>query len=147
MYLTPAQVQRYIRDGHIATVRSARLSPHFTWGEAFVNVLDERLIEADSLVLLQLFITFQRMEVVRGILGHRSIRVTSAWRDARKNTAVGGVSNSRHLTGEAIDFVVDGLSPSQVQQKLDPLWFGGLGYGHTFTHLDIRPQRVRFGYG
>ena len=145
--LSPTGARALIEQGRLDELRRSKISPHFTWDEALVNVLDERLIEADESVLLNLFITFQRMEVVRAWLGGRSIRITSGWRDKRKNVAVGGVPNSRHLTGEACDFVVTGLSPRQVQRKLGPQWFGGLGYGQTFTHLDTRAEKVRFGYG
>jgi hypothetical protein len=45
-----------------------------------------------------------------------------------------------------MDVVVSGLTPKQVQDALDDTWEGGLGYGGTFTHLDIRGFRARFRY-
>ena len=146
-FLTPQEALELIQSGHTFLLRRKQITPHFTWGEAFHRVMDDRLIEADIHTLNNLFALFNRMEAVRAWLGGRRITITSAWRDKRKNAAVGGVSNSRHLTGEACDFVVQGLSNRQVQRILDSNWYGGLGYGSTFTHLDIRPQYVRFGYG
>ena len=87
-----------------------------------------------------------QVQEIRTRLG-RSIRITSGWRDIVTNRRVGGATNSLHLTGEAVDFVVQGLTPKQVQNWLHPWWTGGLGYGTTFTHLDIRPYYARFGYG
>lgn len=87
-----------------------------------------------------------QVQEIRTRLG-RPVRITSGWRDIVTNRRVGGASASRHLTGEAIDFVVDGMTPKQVQAWLHPWWSGGLGYGITFTHLDIRSYYARFGYG
>ena len=44
-----------------------------------------------------------------------TIRVTSGYRCKRLNTAVGGVSNSLHMQGRAVDFVV---SDTEAKHKL-----------------------------
>ena len=49
--------------------------------------------------------TAQMMEVVRGILGNRPIKVNSGYRSPAVNKAVGGVPNSAHALGYAVDFV------------------------------------------
>ena len=76
----------------------------------------------------------------------RPVIITSGWRSRRVNKQVNGASRSQHLIGKAADFVVVGMSPRDVQKALDHCWFGGLGYGRTFTNLDIRPSKVRFNY-
>lgn len=76
----------------------------------------------------------------------RGVIITSGWRSIRVNQGVGGASLSRHLIGEAADFNVSGLSPGYIQKDLSPIWFGGLGYGKFFTHIDIRQYRARFSY-
>lgn len=86
-----------------------------------------------------------RLQEIRNHFG-RPIIITSGWRSQRVNRLVGGASRSQHLTGKAADIVVVGVSPREVQRYLDPHWKGGLGYGRTFTHLDIRPWRARFNY-
>lgn len=86
----------------------------------------------------------RRLNDIRAKLGPTTI--TSGWRSARVNKLVGGKPNSQHLLGAAADIVVKDKTPRQVQQALDPYWFGGLGYGKTFTHLDIRPFKSRFNY-
>lgn len=63
--------------------------------------------------------------------------------------AVGGASQSRHLVGDAVDFVVVGLHPSEVYSRLD-LWWGnrgGLASSSVFTHLDVRGYEARWSYG
>lgn len=40
--------------------------------------------------------------------------ITSGFRSTKLNKLVGGVSNSQHLWGQAVDFVVNGMTPAQV---------------------------------
>lgn len=86
-----------------------------------------------------------KLQEVRNHYG-RPIIITSGWRSQRVNRLVGGASRSQHLVGKAADIVVLGVSPKEVQRYLGSRWEGGLGYGRTFTHLDIRPWRARFRY-
>jgi hypothetical protein len=44
----------------------------------------------------------------------------------------------------ALDFVVANMTPKQVQKILDPIHRGGLEYAPTWTHIDIRPIKIRF---
>lgn len=147
-YHTPEQVLERIKARDIATVRTLQATKHFTWGELLVHrtPADLQLIKLDY--LKNLATLAQRLERVRTQLGNRPIRITSGWRDRFTNSSpqVRGARLSRHLTGQAVDIVVSGLTPKQVQAKLDPTWEGGLGYGSTFTHLDIRGFRARFRY-
>jgi uncharacterized protein YcbK (DUF882 family) len=145
-FSTPQQVLDRIKAYDIATVRTMKASPHFTWGELLVH---RRLQDLQSIKLkhLEKLVSLaQRLEKVRSQLGNRSITITSGWRDMLTNQRVGGARLSRHLIGEAVDIVVSGMTPKQVQDALDNTWEGGLGYGSTFTHLDIRGFRARFRY-
>lgn len=59
------------------------------------------------------------MEEVRAILGNHPITVTSGYRSAALNAAVGGVPNSAHLSGLAMDFVCPAVgSPLVICTKL-----------------------------
>jgi uncharacterized protein YcbK (DUF882 family) len=146
MFSTPQQVLDRIKARDIATVRSMKATKHFTWGELLRFRTVSQLQTIKPQYLENLFIVAKRLELVRTQLGNRSITITSGWRDALTNRKVGGARLSRHLTGQAVDIVVSGMTPKQVQAKLDPTWEGGLGYGATFTHLDIRGFRARFRY-
>lgn len=51
----------------------------------------------------------QYLETIRAAVGV-PLRITSGWRDAGHNAAVGGVAHSQHLDGSAADLVPLGLS-------------------------------------
>jgi len=67
--------------------------------------------------------------------------ITSTYRSAEENAAVGGSSNSRHLTGKAVDIVFKGVDPLHVVQVAQEMpWPGGVGiqYPSGMIHLDLR---------
>lgn len=89
------------------------------------------------------------MEEVRNYMGDRPIRVNSWYRDPITNSRVGGASKSRHLSGDAVDFVVKGIHPHRVYSELNP-WYksrGGLASSTVFTHIDGRGYKARWSYG
>jgi hypothetical protein len=68
------------------------------------------------------------------------ILVTSGYRPEPFNRQVGGVPNSRHVTGDALDISpVDGRV-NDMFQWLKSRWSGGLGDGRKngFIHIDMR---------
>ncbi len=77
----------------------------------------------------------------------RPFVITSWYRDPVVNAAVGGVSDSRHINGDAIDFYCDGLTGDEIYWMLDPWWPGGLGRYVSFPylcHIDARGYRARW---
>ena len=75
---------------------------------------------------------------VRAHFGN-SITVSSGRRCAKHNAKVGGVSNSRHLSGKAMDFCVSGISASMVLtyvQKLPEIRYA-YAIDSNFVHMDI----------
>jgi zinc D-Ala-D-Ala carboxypeptidase len=58
------------------------------------------------------------MEVVREICGDKPISISSGYRSAEVNKAVGGSKTSAHLRGDAVDFMVKGLSAKQTCQMI-----------------------------
>jgi tetratricopeptide (TPR) repeat protein len=82
----------------------------------------------------------------RDRLGYPFI-ITSWYRPPHINRAVGGARFSRHLVGDAIDFVCESLSGNQIYWSLDPWWPGGLGRYSSFPelcHIDSRSYRARW---
>lgn len=85
---------------------------------------------------------------VRQELG-KPVTITSACRCPEHNERVGGAKGSQHKLGKAVDFQVKDMTPKQVQDFMDqflPKDKFGLGYGKTFTHLDVREKAARFNY-
>ena len=80
---------------------------------------------------------------------NQPMQINSWYRDPATNAAIGGASQSRHITGDAVDFVIPGIHPYDVYADLDPWWGsrGGLASSTVFTHIDMRGYRARWDYG
>jgi hypothetical protein len=84
-----------------------RLSEFFTYGELIrSDSADRRGIDntPDAAILMQLRRTARKMDRVRQLL-NMPVFVNSGFRCVPLNVAVGGVANSQHCEGKAIDFV------------------------------------------
>lgn len=69
------------------------------------------------------------------------VTITSAKRCKAHNADVGGVDNSRHLSGEAADIKVKGIAPEVVYDYINASVYGefvGMGLYNTFVHVDVR---------
>ena len=119
---------------------------NFTWAEATKN---GRRIPASRDVTYGIIRIARVMEEVRSRLGNRPIRVNSWYRDPASNRAVGGARYSRHMSGDAIDFVVVGVHSYTVYDRLNSWWGsrGGLASSSIFTHIDARGYYARWSYG
>ena len=72
----------------------------------------------------------------------RSITINSGTRCQEHNKVVGGEDHSYHLTGQAADIVVEGISPDAVWHFFkNTMNHGGLGRYSTWTHVDVRPTK------
>jgi uncharacterized protein YcbK (DUF882 family) len=65
----------------------------------------------------------------------REVVVTSGFRCEKRNKEVGGVPDSLHLNGQAVDFIVRGVSPAKVVQYLSD-YDGGVGEYERHVHID-----------
>lgn len=126
---------------------STKLTPHFTLGEFALGDPARRFTaqhQVDTAIELATF-----LEKVRTAFGGKRITITSGYRPAAINRAVGGASSSEHLYDApgvgAVDFFVDGASIWAVQDWCDKNWPHSLGYGAPkgFCHLGIRLGRIR----
>lgn len=118
---------------------------HFTWGEATKN---GSRIPTDTFILKEILSLGKYLDVIRDLF-NRPITISSWYRPPLINQRVGGVSNSQHLTGSAVDFLVLGIPPQDVYRRLNS-WHGdkgGLGNSNYFTHLDLRGYKARWLYG
>jgi GH24 family phage-related lysozyme (muramidase) len=126
---------------------STKLSAHFTLGEFALGQPARRFTaqhQVDTAIELAAF-----LERVRTAFGGKRITITSGYRPAAINRAVGGASGSEHLYDApgvgAVDFFVDGASIDAVQAWCDKEWPYSIGYGAPkgFVHLGIRKGRPR----
>ena len=69
----------------------------------------------------------------------RKITVNSGWRSTANNAREGGVDNSQHLYGRAIDFTIAGVEARKVFATAQSSnMFKGVGKYSQFTHVDVR---------
>lgn len=95
-----------------------------------------------------IFIDTELVNVLQKIRTHfnKSVTITSAYRTASHNKAVGGATYSQHLYAKAADIKVNGVAPKKVAQYAETLLKnkGGIGVYKTFTHIDIRSSKSRW---
>ena len=131
---------------------SFKITPHITYGEFALGQEARRFDhqhQCDTALRLAQF-----LEKVRAQFGGRPLVITSGYRPAAVNRAVGGASSSEHLYDApgvgAVDFAIDGADIYAVQDWCDGAWPYSLGYGAPkgFVHLGIRrgAPRVRWVY-
>ncbi|HMI96635.1 MAG TPA: D-Ala-D-Ala carboxypeptidase family metallohydrolase [Micropepsaceae bacterium] len=126
-----------------------QLSAHFTLEEMIASQEATRqgIDNTPSVdVLEHLKETCARLEEVRALLG-RPIIISSGYRSAQLNAAIGGAANSAHMLGYAVDFICPGFGPPlAVCREIEK---AGLIYDqliHEFgawTHLSFDPQSRR----
>jgi hypothetical protein len=125
-----------------------QLTAHFTLDEFLVSTTAAQLgipntPTPEALKNLERLATV--MEKVRGLTGH-PIQITSGYRNAAVNQAVGGVANSAHLTGLACDWICPAFgTPERLCKLVEPcmgtwqidqlIW----EYG-SWVHLGLAPD-------
>ena len=94
-------------------------------------------------------VSAELVRVLEGIRAHfdAPIMVVSGCRCARHNRTVGGARFSRHVLGQAADIRVQGVVPKAVADFLCERYARTFGVGRygTWTHVDVRATRARWG--
>lgn len=86
------------------------------------------------------------MEQLRNTIG-QPIIITSGYRCPERNTAVGGSSKSRHMSGDAVDIDVKGMSPQVLSEKVIEVLGEDIGlhtYADGHVHVDLRGYKARW---
>lgn len=88
------------------------------------------------------------LEELRLMIGNKPIIITSGYRCPVHNKNVNGANNSQHLYGKAVDILVKGKSPRELEKYADKLFVNdGVGMGGaTIVHVDTRGHRARWKY-
>ena len=100
-------------------------------------------------VFQNIFALAKNLQVLRDEV-KKPIKITSGYRSPEHNAKVGGVKSSRHITGEAADFKIAGMTPKEVAAVIEKLIAagkmeeGGLGIYSTWIHYDNRLTKARW---
>ena len=123
---------------------SRRLAPSFTVREFRCRDGSDVVMIDESLVVL--------LQAIREHFG-KAVVITSGYRTATHNTAVGGSRSSQHLLGKAADIQVADTTVEAVAayaESLMPDW-GGVGRypvkagrAKGWVHVDTRPNKSRW---
>jgi hypothetical protein len=122
-----------------------KLSPNFTLEEMTYSQTAARTgldntPPADVVENLKRLAAF--LERVRSLLGGRAIFISSGYRSAKVNKAVGGKGTSQHQSGLAADIKVAGMTPKQV---VDVISKSRLDFDQVilefdaWTHISVAP--------
>ena len=114
------------------------LSPHFSKAEMACRCCGELKIEKRLV---------DALERLRGLAG-KPIKIHDAYRCARHNQEVGGVTDSEHTRGMAADLDISGLTLQQMYEfaiQVPDFVEGGIGvYDSGFLHVDVRRACCRW---
>lgn len=114
-----------------------------------LNEFNKRNYNVPTDVLRNLIELAKNLQVLRDEV-KKPIKITSGYRPAELNAKVGGVSQSRHITGQAADLKIEGYTPKQVAAIIEKLIAagkmkqGGLGIYSTWIHFDVRGTKARW---
>jgi len=116
-----------------------RLSENFTVREfACTDGSDPVFIDSELVTLLQ---------NIRSHFG-RPVQISSGFRTAAHNKAVGGAAYSQHCYGRAADIHIAGVSTEQLASYAETLLpaSGGIGRypAKGFVHVDVRRNKSRW---
>lgn len=121
-----------------------RLSTHFCVREFACRDGSDAVYVDDELVAV--------LQALRSYFG-RPVIVTSGYRTAAHNRAVGGSAHSQHLYGRAADVRIAGVSVERAASVAETLLAGRGGIGRYppgpgrktgWLHLDVRSRKSRW---
>lgn len=76
----------------------------------------------------------EQLQAIRNHFG-KSVNITSGYRCAAHNKAVGGDPNSSHMQGMAADIVVAGVKPGEVAKFAESMGIVRIGLYDSFVHI------------
>lgn len=87
--------------------------------------------------------TLQMLDIARRIAGI-PFKINSGYRTEKHNKRVGGVSESSHTKGYAVDIsCVGSNSRFKIVSALQEAGFNRIGIGKTFIHADNDPMKIK----
>ena len=104
-----------------------QLSPNFRTGEFRCKCGRCKTARIDDVLVAQL-------QAIRNRFGV-SVNITSGYRCAAHNKAVGGDPQSSHMQGMAADIVVTGVTPRRVAEFAESMGVARIGLYDSFVHI------------
>ena len=136
-----------IRQYSLARDGERRLAPDFKVRELRCRDGSDTVMVDEALMLL--------LQCIREHFG-KPVHITSGYRTAAHNAAVGGSKSSQHLLGRAADFYVEGVDVAAVAAYAETLLPGRGGIGRYpkdakhptrktgWVHIDTRVNKSRW---
>ena len=136
-----------IKEYSLRKAGARQLSPSFRVREFRCRDGTDAVLIDDELVIV--------LQCIREHFG-RPVHITSGYRTAAHNTAVGGSKSSQHLLGRAADLWVEGTTVEAVAAYAESLLPGRGGIGRYpkdakhptrttgWVHIDTRPGKSRW---
>lgn len=136
-----------IKEYSLAKDGAKQLSPAFRVREFRCRDGSDAIMIDQTLVVL--------LQAIREHFG-KPVTITSGYRTAAHNTAVGGAKSSQHLLGRAADFYVEGVDVATVAAYAETLLPGRGGIGRYpkdakhptrktgWVHIDTRANKSRW---
>ena len=127
-----------------------KLTENFTYGEFWSGDVKIFLksIEPPTKYLNKIILMAEELQIVRDYIGSPII-ITSAYRTPVWNNYCGGVKNSYHVQGLAVDIRLNGMQPYDLAiyvSKLTEFRGFGINIKKNFVHCDLRDKFMVFKY-
>lgn len=80
-----------------------------------------------------------KLQILRDYV-KKPIIITSPYRCPTHNSKVGGARQSRHMDGNAADFIIENMDVWEIGKICESIGFNGIGvYDDGYVHVDVRP--------
>ena len=135
------QAFKYVVDSN-GQVPNWSINKLITWADMIGhnNKANERISDLTEIKLANCQAIADRVMQFRNkYFSGKTITITSGWRSVANNKREGGVSNSQHLKGRAIDFKLAGVDASTLAKaaKNSGMFTYVKGYS-SWVHVDVR---------
>lgn len=138
-------VYKYIQNNNGA-IPNTKITKNISWQEMLGhnNTNSDRLKECTLAVLSNVYSTANKMQnFLDSYYPGIKIIITSGWRSSANNASCGGNPKSKHLSGLAMDFYLQGVSVNSLVSNLKTAWSGWIGNYGSFAHAQTNATQGR----
>lgn len=138
-------VYNYIKNNN-GNIPNTKITRNISWKEMLGNdnTNAERLKELSIKSVSNAYtiaVTFQ--QIMDKYFPGRRVKINSGWRSVQNNKRWRGNPESKHLSGLAIDFRIDGVETNKAYNTIKAVWNGWTQYYKTdnFIHVQLSPGK------